>query len=73
MNGVEANSWPRMKDTRLREPSIHQLVHSLPVQVMFQDCCNLCVGVFVEQMIDLRKNRRRGYVFFPAIQSDRHS
>jgi hypothetical protein len=29
MNGVEANSRPRMKDTRLREPSILQLVHSL--------------------------------------------
>jgi hypothetical protein len=35
MKGVEANSRPRMKDTRLREPSILQLVHSLPVQVMF--------------------------------------
>ena len=35
MNGVKANAGPRMENTRLREPSIFQLAHSLPVQVMF--------------------------------------
>jgi hypothetical protein len=40
MNGVKANARPRMENTRLREPSVLQLPHSRPVQVMFLAATN---------------------------------
>jgi hypothetical protein len=39
---------------------------------LVQDCCNLCIRVFIEKMIDPHKNLWRSYAFFPAFQSDQY-